>query len=49
MLIINGNLNKVGRIAEWSPQSILQYFDLHYAIVVGLENQYLVFFLSGCF
>ena len=42
----NGSLMKVESIEECSSWSILQYFDLHKAII-GLENQILVFFLSG--
>ena len=42
----NGCLMKVKSIAECSPWSILQYFELHQAII-GIENQFLVFFLSG--
>ena len=38
----NSSLMKVRCIAECSPWSILQYFDLHKAII-GLENQFLVF------
>ena len=39
-------LMKVKSIAECSPWSILQYFDLH-LVKIGLENQFLVFYLSG--
>ena len=38
----NSSLMKVESIAEYSHLSILQYFDLHEAII-GLENQFLVF------
>ena len=38
----NGSLMKVEGIAECSPWSILQYFDLHEAIIRH-ENQFLVF------
>ena len=38
----NGNLMKVERIAECSPWSILQYFDLYYTIF-GLETNCVVF------
>ena len=43
ILITNGSLMKVESIEECSRRGILQYFDLHYAII-GLENQSLVFF-----
>ena len=39
----NGSLMKVENIAECSPWSILQYFDLHY-MIIKLENHFLVFF-----
>ena len=38
-----GSLIEVKSIAESSPWGILQYFDLHEAII-GIENQFLVFF-----
>ena len=37
---------KVESIAECSLGAFCNTFDLHYAII-GLENQFLVFFLSG--
>ena len=43
ILMTNGSLMKVESIAECSPWSILQYFDLHKAII-GLENQFVVYF-----
>ena len=38
---------KVESIAEWSLGAFCNTVDLHLA-VIGLENQFLVFFLSGC-
>ena len=38
---------KVESIAECSPREFCNTFDLHLAII-GLENQFSVFFLSGC-
>ena len=43
----NGSLMKVESIAEGSLGAFCNTFDLHYAII-GLENQFLFFFLSGC-
>ena len=42
ILMTNGSLMKVESIAECSPRRILQYNDLHKAII-GLENQFVVF------
>ena len=42
ILMTNGSLMQVNGIAECSPWSILQYFDLHYGII-GLESQFSVF------
>ena len=39
ILMTNGSLMKVESIAECSPRSILQYFDLHLAII-GIENHF---------
>ena len=38
---------KVKIIAECSLGAFCNTFDQHWAII-GLENQFLVFFLSGC-
>ena len=43
ILMTNGSLMKVENITECSS---LQTFDLHLAII-GFENQFSVFFLSG--
>ena len=43
----NGILMKAKSIAECSLGAFCNTFDLHLAII-GLENQFLVFFLSGC-
>ena len=43
----NGSLMKVESIAECSKGAFCNTFDLHQAII-GLEKQFLVFFLSGC-
>ena len=48
VLITNGSLMKVESIAECSLGAFCNTFDLHSAII-GLENQFFVFFLSGCF
>ena len=42
ILMTNGSLMKVESIAECSLWSILQYFDLHLAII-GLETQFFLF------
>ena len=42
ILMTNVSLMKVESIAECSKGSILQYFDLHLAII-SIENQFLVF------
>ena len=42
----NGSLLNVESIAECSLGAFCNTFDLHSAII-GLENQFLVFFLSG--
>ena len=46
ILKTNGSLMKVESIAECSFGAFCNTFDLHKAII-GLENQYLVFFLSS--
>ena len=46
VLKTNGSLMKVESIAECSLGAFCNTFDLHLAII-GLENQFLVFFLSG--
>ena len=46
VLNTNGSLMKVKSIAECSLGAFCHSFDLHLAIN-GLENQFLVFFLSG--
>ena len=38
---------KVESIAECSLGAFCNTFDLHY-VLIGLENQFLVFVLSGC-
>ena len=47
VLKTNGSLMKVESIAECSKRAFCNTFDLHLAII-GLENQFLDFFLSGC-
>ena len=47
VLNTNGSLMKVKSIAECSLGAFCNSFDLHLAIN-GLDNQFLVFFLSGC-
>ena len=42
----NSSLMKVKSIAECSTGAFCNTFDLHLAII-GIENQFLVFFLSG--
>ena len=46
VLKTNGSLMKVERTAECSLGAFCNAFDLH-KVIIGLENQYLVFFLSG--
>ena len=46
VLNTSGGLVKVKSIAECSLGAFCNTFDLHLAII-GLENQFLVFFLSG--
>ena len=46
VFMANGSLMKVKSIAECSIGAFCNTFDLHLAII-GLEKQYLVFFLSG--
>ena len=46
VLRTNDSLMKVECIAECSFGAFCNTFDLHLAII-GLENQFLVFFLSG--
>ena len=38
---------KVESIAECSLGAFSNTFVMHLAIIIGLENQFLVFFLSG--
>ena len=47
VLKTNGSLMKVKSIAECSLGAFCNIFDRHQAII-GLENHFLVFFLSGC-
>ena len=47
VLKTNGSLMKVESIAECSLGAFCDTFDLHKARI-NLENQFLVFFLSGC-
>ena len=47
ILMTNGSLMKVESIAECSLGAFCNTFDLHLTII-GIENQFLVFFLSGC-
>ena len=46
VLTENGSLMKVQSIAECSIGALCNMFDLHLAII-SIENQFLVFFLSG--
>ena len=46
VLNTSGGLVKVKSIAECSHGAFFNTFDLHFA-KIGLENQFLVFFLSG--
>ena len=46
VLKTNGSLMKVRSIAECSLGAFCNTFELH-LVIIGLENQYLVFFLSG--
>ena len=43
----NGSLMKVKNIAECSLGAFCNTFDLH-LLIIGLENQFLIFILSGC-
>ena len=45
VLKTDGSLMKVESIAECPLGAFCNTFDLHYAII-GLENQYIAFFLS---
>ena len=45
VLKTNGSLMKVESIAECSLGAFCNTFDLN-QVIIGLENQYLVFFLS---
>ena len=47
LIMTDGSLMKVVSIAECSLGAFCNTFDLHETII-GLENQFLVFFLNGC-
>ena len=38
---------KVESIAECSLGAFCNTFDLHFKVIIGLENQFLVFIFSG--
>ena len=42
----NGSLMQIESIAECFLGAFFNTFDLH-SVIIGLENQFLVFFLSG--